>query len=489
MSHAPQAPWSAGAPAPAFFQHAAEGGSSRCRSPRRASPAGDRDRHRHSALPLACVVAAAALLLLAAKPCAAQDSYIEGDSEIFMYQSGTQWEVYTLSETYLTPDLAYYYGAYVEAYIYQTYNGHTYWSYANADQQPYENDAVVEFYGPVLSGCDYQLISNHAVDAYWIEYADGSDYYYNPDAFAFAPGEDYGGEDFLPSEGGPVYSYEELIYLGSTEAELDAAPPSNLSLNPSSAPVGTSGTITVTGNNLLDLCTGNTTVSITGSNITVTLDPTSLTLTQATVDYSIADNASTGSQTLKLTTCFGSGSAGFEVGDPTPVINQVTPYSWPASQQTNFTITGSGFGSAPTLQVSGTGVSCCTGVTTGDTQITGTATLTSGASGLATITVTSTGYLGNGFISTGGSGGTTNSATAQVPIGPSGHAADNSVGPGYGRQRIELQRSQHRRNSAGRGGPTDCHHRLRPRALAAERHGTERGLDANGARVERGGRV
>jgi len=105
------------------------------------------------------------------------------------------------------------------------------------------------------------------------------------------------------------------------------------------------------------------------------------------------------------------------VGDPTPVITGVNPNNWPAGAQTSFTITGSGFGTAPTLSVTGNGVTGSAITSSTDTQINATVTIAANApSGIATITVTSTGYLGSGFVSTGGSGGSTNSATANASI-------------------------------------------------------------------------
>jgi hypothetical protein len=360
-----------------------------------------------------CLVAAGMFLLGAARPCAAQ-SYVEGISDIFTSPDGSQ--VYTWSETYVSPDLATYYEAYVEGYAYQAGSEV---GYGYNLGYPYWNDAIVEMYGVTADNSVYDLLSNHGVDAYWIYYANGTQYYYNPDGFLEGGGGGGGlpGSSDFTDGGGVIYVENDLIYLGSTAAELSTEPPVISSLNPTGAGVGTSGTITVSGSNLLDACTGNTAASVTGSGITLTVDSVSQDGTQAVLNYSITSNASTGSQTLTFTTCFGSGSASFQVGDPTPVITGVNPNNFPAGAQTSFIISGSGFGTAPTLAISGNGVTGYGITSSTDTQINATVTIGANApSGIATITVTSTGYLGIGFVSTGGSGGSTNSAMASAMI-------------------------------------------------------------------------
>jgi hypothetical protein len=114
-------------------------------------------------------------------------------------------------------------------------------------------------------------------------------------------------------------------------------------------------------------------------------------------------NASTGAQALAVATCMGEGQASFTVGDPTPVITGINPNNFPAEATTPFTITGSGFGTAPTLTVTGNGVISYPISSSTDNTINATVTVAANApSGLATIQVCSTGYLGNGFMSTQG---------------------------------------------------------------------------------------
>src|SRR5205823_1393175 len=118
---------------------------------------------------------------------------------------------------------------------------------------------------------------------------------------------------------------------------------------------GASGQLTINGADLLDIFTQQAMWSITGSG--VSLSAGSQTDSQVVLNYSIALNATTGDQSLTLSSHFGaSNPATFHVGDPTPVVTSVTPNSWNAGETTNFTLTGTGFGSNPLLKITGPGV-------------------------------------------------------------------------------------------------------------------------------------
>jgi hypothetical protein len=95
----------------------------------------------------------------------------------------------------------------------------------------------------------------------------------------------------------------------------------------------------------------------------------------------------------------GDGASG-NVYDPTPVINSITNQPWPAGLTTSFTIYGSGFGTNPSLTLSGTGITSYNIVgTTSDTQINASVTVSATApSQNVTVTVTSDGYNGSGFM-------------------------------------------------------------------------------------------
>jgi hypothetical protein len=101
------------------------------------------------------------------------------------------------------------------------------------------------------------------------------------------------------------------------------------------------------------------------------------------------------------------------VGDPTPVISSVVPDPWVSGTATNFTITGSGFGTNPSHSISGPGVTGFAKSSASGTTITGAVTIPSGASGTAVATVTSTGFGGNAFVSAPQQGGTMSQAQTQ----------------------------------------------------------------------------
>ena len=115
----------------------------------------------------------------------------------------------------------------------------------------------------------------------------------------------------------------------------------------------------------------------------------------------IAQNASTGPLEITLTTRFGHdhGDQQFTVGDPPPIIMSVSPAVWQAgTSNLPITISGSGFGTSPTVTVVGTGVSLVSVGSMSDTQISATVSIASNApNGSATVTVQSTGYNGSGF--------------------------------------------------------------------------------------------
>jgi hypothetical protein len=131
-----------------------------------------------------------------------------------------------------------------------------------------------------------------------------------------------------------------------------------------------------------------------------------------TVNYTIASNASTGNQTLTLANRFGtSNGVNFNIYDPTPFIsNMTTP--WPTGQTTFVTITGSGFGTNPSISLSDQSVTISS-LTVSDTQITFYATVPASDTNTAeTATVTSHGYNGQGWMP-GGPQGSQEPQTAQ----------------------------------------------------------------------------
>jgi hypothetical protein len=118
------------------------------------------------------------------------------------------------------------------------------------------------------------------------------------------------------------------------------------------------------------------------------------------ISYSISSNAATGNRSITVTTAFGtSNSLTFTVADPTPVISSIDPSTWYAGTSKNVTITGTGFGSNPSVGITATGVSKSI-QSASDTQIVLQLSVDSSASDQSNVpvTVTSSGYGGNNFV-------------------------------------------------------------------------------------------
>jgi hypothetical protein len=364
--------------------------------------------------------------LLVTQPAVAQQGcdYVEGISAFLISTDAS--EVDTWSETYICPEIAVYYDAYVEGYLYQN---NTLVDSGYALATPYLNDAYGEMQYSYSGTYTFVLQSDHYVVAFFAFEEDGEEYYSNPDGFVESSGGEGGsGEDFGPGDG-PVYIDVEYIYLGSTGVQMSTAAPTITLISPTSAILGSSGTITVTGDSLLDVFTGETTPAITGSGVTLNeSSPGSDTAEQVVLSYSIAASASTGNQTLTLATRFGtSNGVAFAVDDPAPVITSVSPSTWPAGvAKYQVTIAGSYFGTNPSVTtndpyvlINGT-PSVSQGFSNGQLASSQTITLyvsvgVADPGGQYTLTVTSTGY-GNGFAQAPPGGSL--SATSQVAVSP-----------------------------------------------------------------------
>jgi hypothetical protein len=100
-------------------------------------------------------------------------------------------------------------------------------------------------------------------------------------------------------------------------------------------------------------------------------------------------------------------SVSVSVPNPRPAITSVSPVPWQAGNSYTVTVSGTGFGTNPSLQISGSGVTLnsysCSPVDVCDTTITASVTIDPSApSENASVTVTSTGYGGSGFLGSPG---------------------------------------------------------------------------------------
>ncbi len=263
------------------------------------------------------------LWLGSATPSAAQS--VVGVSEILSSTDSSEIDTYSATEIDYQTSL--YYGASVVGNLYQ--NGTLIASGSASDP----SDAYGYIGKPLQVPDQYQLESDHyLVAAYVYASSGGTTYWSNPDYF-LSGGDgspDPGGSSFVPG-GGPAYYSTQYLYLGTTAVPMSSAGPTIASISPAAGTVGTSGTITVYGDNLVDAFTNQASAAITGSGVTLSIN--SAGASQVVLNYSIAANADTGNQGLTLSTRFGSSNtASFNVGDPTPVIASISPGTWSAGR-------------------------------------------------------------------------------------------------------------------------------------------------------------
>lgn len=239
-------------------------------------------------------------------------------------------------------------------------------------------------------------------------------------------------EDCVPG----IYTEQQEVAVGQLGLQFSSAPPEISSISPTGGALGSSGTITVSGQNLIAWTGVPPTVSITGGAMLSVASPPAPTYTSVTLNYSIPSNASTGAQTLTLTTNFGSSTAQFTIGDATPSISCVSPSSWQVGQTTPVTVIGSGFGTNPVPSINDSNVSfsspaLCSGsapsgcsapsstATTDQCFIVSATVNSSDPGGTYNLTVASQGYNGSGYLgSTPGQSGTSPSFNVVVESTP-----------------------------------------------------------------------
>lgn len=177
-------------------------------------------------------------------------------------------------------------------------------------------------------------------------------------------------------------------------------PPQITSITPTYGTVGTSGTITVNGSNLIDQTAQGVAANFSDAGVIVTIQSKSA--TQVVLAYTIPTSVGVGEQNLSLTNQYGtSNTVQFNIGDPTPNITSISNTTWNAGQTTPISIYGTGFGTNPTVSVTGAGVSVSGVVPVSPTQINANITVAAPPPNeTATLTVTSNGYNGQGFVAT-----------------------------------------------------------------------------------------
>jgi IPT/TIG domain-containing protein len=340
------------------------------------------------------------LLIISASVTKAQ--YVIGVSAI----SANASAVDTYSATELDPVANYYYDAYVEGYLYKKPPTSLFWSLirsgaAHSGNDPSDPENYIAYgymNAPTEIRSSYQIESDHYVVAYFYYYDPyiGSYVYQNPARWGLAEQDDPWlptGYQFLPSQG-QEYVLTEYIYLGTTGVGLSTSPPVIEEIQPAGAVRGNNGYLAVWGSHML----GTTLAQLTGSGASIS--PVYVSENQVNLSFSLTQTAETGARQLRLTNPFGpSNPEDFLIGDPTPRINAISPTVWEVGGQTDVVINGTGFGTQPSVVITGSGISISI-LSVSDTQIRCRFAIDNTApEGNRTVTVLSNGYGGNPFIS------------------------------------------------------------------------------------------
>ncbi len=300
-----------------------------------------------SALGLAIALAALA------SPARAQLGYVDEVTEITA--STTAQSLYSYSSTSMSYSICGYYTPAVHATVFE--NGAAVYDDTETGNETcaavFHNSGLVS----ITLGDTYVQTANHSVFAiYTIQvYNDNRTYFYNPNHFAsLSPHEPYPDEyAYYPDDYGDYYILERTFDLGMTQAEITAAAPTISDISPNVGTIGTTGSIAVSGEYLIDPWTHTATPAIAGTGVSLSVgaNPTDQDLT---LNYSIAQGATAGPQSLTLATRFGtSNAATFTVGYPAAHIASLSPTTWQAGSSFTLTINGTGFGTAPTVNISG----------------------------------------------------------------------------------------------------------------------------------------
>ena len=330
------------------------------------------------------------LLLLHLAPAARAQSVV-AVSAITAITSST---VSTYSATEMDYYTAYWYDAETDAYLAQNN------SLAQSGSIEGNPSAVVGMTAPMVLNSTYFLQTIHWLVGYYVVYI--GDIYWATDEYGYSllSAGDYPGQGFIAPFGTFVYTIPELYEIGITYDEADTNVPSISGINVLGSPVrGGSGYVEIYGSDLTQRW-GATSVNIDGNGVSNSItysDPGNP--GQVNISYTIAATANTGPHNLTLTTQYGTSNAvTFTVDDPTPVITSISPDTWQAGTTTPFTISGSGFGSNPSLSISGAGVTSFQTTNASDTQLTGSVTIDSSNAGTdVTVVVTANGFGGNSF--------------------------------------------------------------------------------------------
>jgi pimeloyl-ACP methyl ester carboxylesterase len=183
--------------------------------------------------------------------------------------------------------------------------------------------------------------------------------------------------------------------------------PSITGISPSSAGLGTSGSITLSGTDLggppgnvpIVSVTSGTGLDLETTQPTTYNQSTNLSTGTQIVEYTVDPSASVGSDTFQLATVWGSTTGSFSVTCALPTIYNISPTPWTTGTKYNITITGDGFCTGSTLKITvPTGSVTITSPTVVNAQtMTATVQPTNTTAETATVTVTNSSGTSNGY--------------------------------------------------------------------------------------------
>ncbi|HKX29515.1 MAG TPA: IPT/TIG domain-containing protein [Blastocatellia bacterium] len=324
----------------------------------------------------------------------AQAQYAIGTSAI----AANSQTVDTYSATELDPIANYYYDPYVEGYLYRKYFTSLNWQLIRSGSASGGSSDLADGYmsAPTEIRSSYQHESDHYLVSYYYVYDPVYGYsYYNPYGYGFASNDGSwwpSGYEFLPGPA-PTYVSTQYQYLGTTAVGISVSPPAIEGIQPEAVVRGNSGYLALYGSYML----GTTSAQLNGGG--ASMGPVYVSDGQVNLSFTIDSNTSTGTRGLTLTNEFGTSNPDdLVVGDPTPRITGISPSSWEVGTQKEVVITGTGFGTKPTVNITGTGISV-TIISASDSQIRCQFTIDAAApEGSRTVTAISNGYGSNPFI-------------------------------------------------------------------------------------------
>ena len=190
---------------------------------------------------------------------------------------------------------------------------------------------------------------------------------------------------------------------GSAIVGMSSGIPHVTSVTPRSAYAGTTGTLQIEGHDLVDPFTlapfsaDLSPPTNAGQGITTQVLEAAPDGTRLALAYRVAQDATRGTWGVTIANRFGIGvfTNAFAVGDPPPSVISVSPPTWNAGETTPVTLGGQGFGSNPTIDLSGGVIDGYTITSASDTRIAFNVTVDASDPGsTVTITVTAHGYGG-----------------------------------------------------------------------------------------------